>query len=1097
MFYYSDLYGPKRSSQAQTARQRRDPPSTTSSTTALPEDVGLVRQCGHGYGQITCSGKARHRRDVQLQVDDGSETRSDSSRQSIRSHAATTPTEGSGEEAFLLRPTPSDNLLAAMGPLRERYTKPEAIANKLDLSYISPISMAIDKSRGSKSRKEMWQKRQKPAAAMGQNPIARRSFNKSLPAFLGKYIELVDTVLSHDTSGSDSRNMALVNENNSPKFVPATPFLRTFNDKNLAWLSSKGYDITDLTIWEWILTAQSAEQAARRLTVVAKPKSSNNTAAKPIPTFVLLFLLRRQDFNSRSLRLLLEHAWDRLLHQGRSGAVEVSPESPQEDGAKQLFYSEMSEPTIFLMVVRFLRQARKVWPPAIVSISAMMTKYITGTGVCSDSKPRGFMKEKTSARLTFLYNKMLSLLALPSNYSPFKSQVYHQRAQFIVLRRMSEFQPTLIITRDGYRGVIAVQLAHKKTSREREWAAMKALSWPPWKEEKLGIDRDIGVEHGISRASEALMRARESGHPLRVWEDVAGVLAGWDTDRSPTIQTRAIIQRRNFIHDVSKEDSTPSTLFQHEKELWAARIQATRTIDEAWACFLTFKTLKVSQPAKAVYFAMFEKLLLEAKRLKKLKSSERRGPNGAKRNEKFASTSNSLPGDCKETFPVPSPREAVYLRKPVPHVNEFLNMMTQDKIKPTGRFLAFLWNHANTFQMGITYLRESSLDFSTIHALLGQNVTPEVRRAKLELMEDHLFAAFIAFLCRSAPHIHRRKVGPKFGPKSGSVRNRGKRRLYTVFSYSAVGKLGSTHVNPLLQAFQLMEIRKPHYRPPWNALLSALARPGRVVSSIETRNQNVHDALAWVAMCKVLKQMREISLDVDFSSFQILCVGLEKAVIASQRLIQAYQTSLFLADGPNPRNGLQEDKKERNSHIPEAEQVLSTGVLLVKPLFKRLVETEGGPDYLNLCASELVEGPDSLRKIAMLPELLEVPSPAQLHAFIRVLGLCEDYNGILDLVQWMGSHTLELRAVASEPMNGLYMARRCMIATRVFLERSWLKVGHEDDERDEQVDDQEVEDGAPPDLVEKVFTVIDENEVWGGWPTDDEVEAYCRQGRFG
>ncbi|MCJ1465849.1 hypothetical protein MMC07_004468, partial [Pseudocyphellaria aurata] len=1103
--YLSDHLGPGRSSQAQTARQNGDPQSTTSTTTGLPEDV--IWQGGHRFGQITRSGNARHRRDIQLRVEvppDGSETRSDRPRQSIQSHPAT-HTDDSAEDLILLRPTPSEELLAAMGPLKERYTTPEAKANKLDLSYISPISMAREKSLGSKRRKEIWQKRQKAAAAMLEpNLIARRSFNKSLPSFLGKYIELVETVLSHDSSGYNSRNMGLVNEKGRvvalPKCSQAKSFLRIFNDNNLAWLSSKGYDITDLTIWEWILTAKSTEQAATRLTLLAKQQSPNITATKPIPTFVLLMLLRRQDFSSRSLRMLLEHAWDRLLHQGRRGATEVSPGSSREGTTKHLFYSEMSEPTIFLMVVRFLRQARKVWPPAIVSISAMMTKYITGIGVCTDTKSRVFIKEKTSARLTFLYNKMLSLLALPSNCSPFRSQIIHQQAQFIVIKRMSEFQPNLIITREGYRGVIAVQLAHKKTTREREWAAMKALSWPPWKEEKLGIDRDIGVEHGISRASEALMRARESGHPLRAWEDVAGVLAGWDTDRSPTIQTRAIIQRGTFIHDVSKENMPPSTLFHQVRELWAARIQATRTVDEAWACFLSFKTLKVSQPAKVVYFAMFEKLILEAKRLKKLNRSKRREPSGAKHNDNVAGSSNLLPGDCKETFPVPGPQDAVYLRKPVPYVNEFLSMMTQDKVKPSGRFLAFLWDHANTFQMGITYLRESSLDFSTIHALLGQNVTPETRRANLELMEDYLFAAFIAFLCRSAPHIHRPKsgpkIGPKIGPKSGSVRNRGKRRLYTVFSYSAVGKLGSTHVNPLQQAFRLMEIRKPHYRPPWNALLSALARPGRVVSSIKTSSQNVHDAMAWPAMCDITKQMREIGLDVDFSGFQILCVGLEKAVIASQRLIYAYKLPLSRADSPNPKNGRHEDKKSRDFHITEAEQVLSTGVLLVRSLFKRLVETEGGPDYSNPFASELVEGPDSLRKIARVPNVLEVPGPAQLHAFIRVLGLCEDYTGMLDLVQWMGSHTLELRAVASEPMNGLNMARRCIIAARVFLERSWLKVDHEDDKQDEQVDYQGVEYGAPPDLVEKVFAVIDENEAWGGWPTDEEVKAYCRKGRF-
>lgn len=1007
------------------------------------------------------------------------------------------------EELSPLWPTPSDNLLAAMGPLREKYATPEAKAKKPDLSYISPISMAIDETRGSIRRREILQKRQKVAAEMvEQNTTAQSAFKRSLPSLLGKYMGLVDTVVSLDFARYKWRTSIVMKEKDQmrdfPKAGTITAFLRIFCDENLAWLSSKGYDITDLTTWEWILTAQSAEQAAIRLTALSTQRYPSLVAGKPIPTFVLLFLLRRQDFNSRCLRLLLEHAWDRLLHQD-SFCKDVEVDRGKSV-ATQFFYSKMSEPTIFLMVVRFLRQARKVWPAAIVSIATMMTKYINGTGVWSDSAPEVPIKEQTSARLTFLYNKMLSLLALPSNSSPFKSSVYHRRAQFILLKRMSKFQPTLIVTREGYRGVIAVQLAHKKTTREREWATMKALSWPPWKVEKLGIDRDIGVEHGTSRASEALMRARESGHPSRAWEDAAGVLAGWDTDRSPTIQTRAILQRSNFLHDMSKADAPPSAPVQHDKELWAARVRATRTVDEAWACFLALKTLKDSQLAVAVYYAMFERIVFEAKRIKRKVLND-----SAKPIDKSAGTSNHLPGDCKETFPVPGPREAIYVRTPTPGINEFLTMMIDDKIEPSGRFLAFLLDHADTFKMGIKYLRASSLDFSTVQALLGQNITLEVKQAKLEHMEDYLFAAFIAFLSRFAPFIK--------SHNSGSDYNAGKLPLNTVLSHSTMIKLGNTHINPLLQAFQLMAIRKPHYRPAWNALLSALARPRRIVSSLQTRDLNVQDALTWKAMCDVLSQMRDIGLDIDFSGFQILCVGLEKSIIACQRLIRADEMSFCLADGLNQENNLNDENKKRHSTLPDVEQVLSTGVLLVKKLFKQLVETESGSNYPTHRASELSRGPDSVRYIAKLPKLLEVPGPAQLHAFIRVLGLSEDYIGILDLVQWMADHTSELVAVASEPMNGLHLARRCVIAIRVFLERSWLKVDHEDDERDEWADNQEVkveveecevegeeehevEAEAPREVLQKVFIVIDENEDWGGWPTDEEVTAYCRKGRF-
>lgn len=37
-------------------------------------------------------------------------------------------------------------------------------------------------------------------------------------------------------------------------------FLKLFNDQSLSWLSGKGYEITDLATWQWILTAQSADR---------------------------------------------------------------------------------------------------------------------------------------------------------------------------------------------------------------------------------------------------------------------------------------------------------------------------------------------------------------------------------------------------------------------------------------------------------------------------------------------------------------------------------------------------------------------------------------------------------------------------------------------------------------------------------------------------------------------------------------------------------------------------------------------------------------------------------------------------------------------
>lgn len=49
--------------------------------------------------------------------------------------------------------------------------------------------------------------------------------------------------------------------------------------------------------------------------MLADQRSLNSGGGKPVPTFILLLLLRRRDFNARGLRLILETTWKRHLNQ--------------------------------------------------------------------------------------------------------------------------------------------------------------------------------------------------------------------------------------------------------------------------------------------------------------------------------------------------------------------------------------------------------------------------------------------------------------------------------------------------------------------------------------------------------------------------------------------------------------------------------------------------------------------------------------------------------------------------------------------------------------------------------------------------------------
>ena len=968
--------------------------------------------------------------------------------------------------------SPSDTLLAALGPISQPYTRPDAFSNKLDLSYHTPLSLRLH------SRNRMRRR--------VRNQRSLRIPKTTVRFALVQYIQKL-----HSLVMSCSQAHSLLSE--SPEFDNA--LLGAFDDETLTLLEAKGWHVPDLMSWTWILTADSSEKAAIRLMMLASPPA--RTSGAIIPTFVFLLLLRRTDMTARALKLLLIHAWDRL--QGRPSTGWATKSNLELENAaipniwpgrmgdtttaESCVYQKMSETTIMIMIVRLLRHCRKLWPAACVSIATMLTKYVNGTSLGNNAASATVLPVQTSARLAALYNKTLSLLSLPSSMNPFQSVAHHQRAQFRILRRMDEFEPALAIDREGYRAVTRVQLAHRKTLREREWTDMKAKSWPPWKEEKLGIDVSKGPEYGVTRAGESMYRLKEAGYAPQDWESAAEVLAGWDTDRSPTIQTRTRFQKPLLPRRVMP--SGISARPERDGDLWAARIRATRTLDEGWVCFLAYKAEK-GHPSQAPYHAMFEKLIFEGKRRRKSDGSG---------SMVFAhdSTSNVLAGDGKEVLPNPKdPRMSIHVRTPPPSIEGFFDNMIEAKVHASGRFLAFLLSHAESFGAGVKYLRASSLPPRIIHALLNQDLfNDSTTRAELESMPDYLFAAFVRFLSRFAPRSSRQTTNPidQLSTRSSSPGD----------TYISITRLRAKLMKPLLHAFHLMACRKPYYRPPWNSLLSALARAGTVVdSNFPVEGQDVQDILTWNVVCDLLHQMRDIGLDLDLQGFQIVCVALEKAAFAGERLIQASKKPM-VSTVPSTHQSPTSEKLDHGTRIRiDAEHVLLHGLPRVKMIFKYLVTsdmTQGettGSDIDEL--SKWLEDHDTLDPGALLPRLLEVPTPSQLHAFIRVLGLRADYVGLVDLVQWMSSFAPELKAVTDEAANGGRMMRRCLVAVRVFMERCWICTN-----RGAESDGEEHgghEEGAPEALLEKGYEIIEGQQEWGGWPSDEEVDEYCRKGRF-
>ena len=308
------------------------------------------------------------------------------------------------------------------------------------------------------------------------------------------------------------------------------------------------------------------------------------------------------------------------------------------------------------------------------------------------------MKSERAQRLCHIYNRILALLALPASTHPFRAVALQQRAQFRLLRKMNQFEPKLPVTREGFRALAKVQIAHKKTDMERRWARFKALSWPPWKENKLGLDAESGSAGSVSRAIDVLSRMGESGYNSLSWEKQARVLAGWDTDKSPTIQRRKLLGRPPLIRSIASLDGGLSADSDREHEIWAARISATRTVKEAWACFCSFEKqcanngLEVSHQTPgclAPWHAMFERLLYATRDIP---------------------GDHVDPGDGKETYPEPtSPPDFLYVPTEPPSVGELYNNMITKGLKPAGRLLADLIDHAPTISQGLKYISQGML----------------------------------------------------------------------------------------------------------------------------------------------------------------------------------------------------------------------------------------------------------------------------------------------------------------------------------------------------------------------------------------------------
>lgn len=825
-------------------------------------------------------------------------------------------------------------------------------------------------------------------------------------------------------------------------------FEHTLTYAQASYLRFRSYTMENIKAWASIVSMTDSVAAASAL---RDRRSSHGPAS--VPTTVLTYILGRDHLSARALRIIIKEARGILAERAvRANSV-----------------ARLDE--LLPLFAQLTRHARGCWPCALDDIAEFLLARLPP--VHASTEP------KQIADLTVTLNRAMHLISLSTAVEPYKDNMYQEKALVRILRFMAEHEPPLHLDRHGYRAVVRVQLAQPKSPDERKWAELKALSWPPWKQERTAMDADItATENGVSRAADTLRQMREAGYAPSAWEEVAGVYSGWDTDKTPTVQTRALL-------------GTGTLRFTTGEALWAARISTTRTVQEAWAAFLAYEDAK-QPPSQEVYLAIFQKLEAEDRRLRdndmpKLHFLLTRMP-----------TPRLLPGDSREVQPLPpSTHLYTYTRTRPPTVDGLYRQLLAQGHQLSGYCLAFLVATAPGLRLGCEYLRDAQHLHPEIQGLL--TLEPQF---DLSRIPDVLFSSLIHLLCRHsnvtlpalmtrAPHQYRTTSGMETEGNSFNV------------------------YHPIVRVVELLRLRRPTFRLIWNHLIRALNRDETLISMSwflagpnslrlsgrddprADREMEASAMRAYRLTRQVSAMVEEMHIELDPAGFRYLCIGAETVSMACWRILKL-KGSEQEQQGPTAAAG-----GTRLTHSAIALVKQPSHVTSLKTKFRDLV----GED-----CDGLETGFGSAAIVSEKTSLLVTPSAAILHAYIRALGWATDFDGLLALTQWMVKHSVHLAEQRKRDRNAEVLMRRAIVALRVFLERSWLVSAVEEpeaihnqtkhtDEETAQTDNRtqslrRLESSATEEAICDMRRLVESVEDWRGWPSEEEVSVYLDDHTF-
>ncbi|KAJ4324959.1 hypothetical protein N0V94_001013 [Neodidymelliopsis sp. IMI 364377] len=416
-----------------------------------------------------------------------------------------------------------------------------------------------------------------------------------------------------------------------------------------------------------------------------------------------------------------------------------------------------------------------------------------------------------------------------------------------------------------------------------------------------------------------------------------------------------------------------------------------------------------------VYLAMFEKMHhMEAQRRSDTKFYQGMEVNEAPE----PTTATLLPGDMKEVLPDPSsPLHKIYLSEPVPTYEQLYRRLMSKHIRPTRRLLAFLLETHPDFATTLKLLGKAEDDFhGGIRCLITNN---HGDTSTAQEVPDYLLTAFVRFLCR-------------FGHPTKALSAKGNFLFQDQHAHQFM-----FNENYLLEyAYALLLHYKPRYRPAWTAFLEKIIFSRFGTKSLYHEKDSAMGVtdVQYKIVERVLNTLASIDVDVDGELFGLVCTATRYAAQAVHR-------------GAFP--------------IEDSHNFLSTKSYRLRTLFYHLV---GTPLDVEAAAHASDVPP-------------HIPGPAELHAYVRALGVLRDYEGLYSFSTWLTKNNVEVMSRARAQHGGKDILFRTIVALRAAT-GGWLEEGLDSRSK------------APEEITQLIKAQVDSVEEWGGWPSKRHVTLY-------